>query len=432
MPDASGGQPRASVGPPSVRRSTVSVSSEWRAAKRVMRGLPVLSRGWEAWRRSQFLREYRRRRDTYDAVVQAQGLVYHPKRSADAARERAAKRGHKIPAVRSSELHTMAFVPRLGWHSILISELSKLGQLSLFDYTELGISWMDLYLGDVAARRSMNEAFLKWAVDVHRQRPVDWVYIYASGTEMSPGTIQSLQSAISAPVVGMCLDDKNSWAGPFRDGYRSLQVDLAPVVDLAWTSSRVACDWYLAEGGRPVYLPEGCSPDLFEPLPVQKDIDVSFVGQAYGFRPRFLKALGRANIDVQGFGRGWPSGPISDTDYVRILNRSRINLGLGGIGYAPEVTNVKARDFEIPCSGGGLYVTTYNADLALHFDTGREIACYRDIDEAIEVIRYYLRHPEEATAMSTRARARCLREHTWTCRFGEVLMLLGIVQPPSQ
>jgi hypothetical protein len=403
------------------------------AIKGMIRRLPVLSRGWENWRRSQFLREYRRRRETYDAVVRARGIVYDPERSADAAIKRVAARGHEIRPRQSADLHTLAFIPRLGWHSILIAELSKLGQLSLFDYTELGISWMDLYLGDVAARRSMNDAFLKWATDIHRRHPVDWVYIYASGTEISPETIRSLQSTIGAPVVGMCLDDKNSWAGPSRDGYRSLQIDLAPVIDLAWTSARVACDWYLAEDGRPVYLPEGCSPDLFEPLPVEKDIDVSFVGQAYGFRPRFLRALRRANIGVQGFGRGWPSGTISEKDYVTILNRSRINLGLGGIGYAPEITNVKGRDFEVPCAGGGLYITTYNADLALHFDTGREIACYRDLDEAIELIRYYLKHPEEAASMSSRARGRCLREHTWACRFREVLMLLGILQaPPPQ
>jgi hypothetical protein len=402
------------------------------ALKQAILSVPAVSRAWETWQRRRFLREYRQRREHYDSQVRRLGLHYSAAASATAARARVADRGHDVATRSTAALHTAAFLPRLGWHSILIEELSKLGHLSLFDYTEAGITWMELYRGNRSMRDSMNRAFLQWAIEVHRQRPVDWIYVYASGTEIAAETIEAVQAAVGAPVVGMCLDDKNSWTAPSRDGYRPGQIDLAPVLDLAWTSSRVACDWYLAEGGRPAYLPEGCSPDRFKPVSATRDIDVSFVGQAYGFRPRFLRELRRAGINIQGFGRGWPSGPISDADYVAVLNRSRINLGLGGIGYAPEITNVKARDFEIPCAGGGLYVTTYNADLALHFDVGREIACYRDVDEAIELLRYYLKQPEEAAAMSRRARARCIEDHTWIARFGTVLRLLGIVRGPRE
>ena len=38
-------------------------------------------------------------------------------------------------------------------------------------------------------------------------------------------------------------------------------------------------------------------------------------------------------------------------EQVRVINRSKINLGMGGIGYSERLTNVKTRDFEIPGTG---------------------------------------------------------------------------------
>ena len=86
-----------------------------------------------------------------------------------------------------------------------------------------------------------------------------------------------------------------------------------------------------------------------------------------------------------------------------MINRTRINLGMGGVGYSESLTNLKARDFEIPGTGGGLYLTSYNPDLARHFAIGSEIACYRTREEMVELIRYYLAHSEEASAIAARA-----------------------------
>jgi spore maturation protein CgeB len=117
-------------------------------------------------------------------------------------------------------------------------------------------------------------------------------------------------------------------------------------------------------------------------------------------------------------------------EQVEIINRSRINLGMGGIGYSEELTNVKTRDFEIPGTGGGVYLTSFNPDLALHFEIGREIVCYRNADEMVELIRYYLAHEEEARAIALRGRQRCLAEHRWLHRYQRMAEILGILSPP--
>jgi spore maturation protein CgeB len=100
---------------------------------------------------------------------------------------------------------------------------------------------------------------------------------------------------------------------------------------------------------------------------------------------------------------------------------------MGGIGPVEYLTNVKGRDFEVPCTGRGMYLTSFNPDLALHFDVGREIVCYRSRDEMLELIRYYLGHPDEARQIAEAGRERCLRDHRWLHRYVEVCQVLGVL-----
>jgi spore maturation protein CgeB len=100
---------------------------------------------------------------------------------------------------------------------------------------------------------------------------------------------------------------------------------------------------------------------------------------------------------------------------------------MGGIEYSESLTNVKGRDFEVPGTGGGMYLTSFNPDLAQHFEVGREIVCYSNRDEMVELIRHYLARPEEADAIAQRARARSLREHRWLHRYQSMLRIFGVL-----
>src|SRR5437667_269656 len=149
----------------------------------------------------------------------------------------------------------------------------------------------------------------------------------------------------------MCLDDKQSWTGAWMGDHRAGQIDIAATFDLSWTSARVACEWYLVEGARPLYMPEGFDASAFHPAEVPQDIPVSFIGGAYGFRPDVVEFLRQRGIPVRTFGSGWGTRSVWGAEQVEVINRSVINLGMGGIGYSEDLTNVKTRDFEIPEPG---------------------------------------------------------------------------------
>jgi Glycosyl transferases group 1 len=388
---------------------------------------PAVRGAWTTVRRRQLLEEYRSRRDGYRDRAAALGVAYD--HSAVEARTAARLRARGVTPVRRrlGEVHTFAFVPRISWHAALYPDLHQLGPVSVYDYAAHGYTWAEFYAGDTVRRAAMNAAFVTAARTAHAERPLDWIFIYASGVEVLASALQELRETIGVPIVTMCLDDKQSWTGALHGGQRHGMIDLVPLIDLAWTSAMVATDWYLVEGGNPVYLPEGFDPATYRPMDLPQDIPVSFIGAAYGFRPALVRDLQRAGIPVQAFGDGWGTRSVWGDEQIAVINRSVINLGHGGIGYADDLLNVKTRDFEIPGTGGGMYLTTYNPDLARHYDIGRDIACFRSLDDLIEQLRYFLANPAHGRAMAEAARRRCLAEHRWQHRYEAVLRLCGVL-----
>lgn len=384
---------------------------------------------WSAFRRAQLHRQYEERRERYAAAARERGLRYTEAATIAAVRARLAARGVSPVQRAPGEIHTFAFIPSYTWHEELLPDLAELGRLTVFDYKKEGFDWNDFARADragLAARATMNERVLPALREAQAVQPVDWVFVYASGIEISASTVRRIADETGIPTVNMCLDDKQSWVGPYMGDHRGGQVDVAAAYDLSWTSARVACEWYLAEGGRPIYMPEGFDASRYRPMRVAKDLPVSFVGGAYGRRERTIRWLRDCGVDVRTFGEGW-RGAEPAASLCEIANRSVVNLGMGEIGHSDTLTNVKGRDFQIPGTGGGVYLTSYNADLAQHFEVGHEILCYKSDDEMLEQLRYWTARPEEAARMADRARARCLAEHRWLHRYRRILEYLEIL-----
>lgn len=412
--------------PPAYRRLVPLPS----AVKERLRAWGVTRAAWTVLRARQVEDEYRRRREYYARRAAEGGQVYSEARTTSEVRARLASRGYSPVLRRAGEVHTFASIPNYGWHNHLLPDLHELGTVTRFDYTQLGFMLERLAAtGGEATRRErarLNDLLFEAIRDAHARQPVDWVFLYGGGQDYSPVTLRRIANEIGVPIVNMSLDDKQGFIGASAGDARTGSIDLTRETDLFMTSARVACEWHMVEGGRPVYLPEGFDGTSFRPRNVPRDIPVSFIGGAYGFRTSAIQGLRKCGVDIQTFGTGWPRSGWTN-DIVEILNRSRINLGMGGVEYSESLTNVKGRDFEVPGTGGGMYLTSFNPDLAQHFEIGREIVCYRNRDEMVELIRYYLTRPEEAEAIAERARARSLREHRWLHRYEAMLRILGVL-----
>jgi hypothetical protein len=277
-------------------------------------------------------------------------------------------------------------------------------------------------------RDSLQKDLVQAFESAHAEEPIDLVFAYASHYELEPRTLDRIR-AQGVPVAVLCLDDKHVFAEDPSLGHPNGQEPLIGSVDVHLTNSIECVRWYLAKGVAAYYMPQGIDPTLYPPDEGEPLIDVSFMGQRYGMRGAFIDALRRSGVEVDCYGPGW-GRVVSHDEKVRIYSRSRINLGIGGVGYSDRITCVKGREFEV-AAAGGLYLTTYDPELPRLFEIGREILCYRNEIDCVELIRYYLENEQAAREIAAAGRQRCLKSHTWGARMAELLGWMGILREAS-
>ncbi len=298
----------------------------------------------------------------------------------------------------------------------LQAALEKFGTVIRYDWHEHGFSQYDSDWQEVK-KVKMNQQLMDRLKAAYREEPIDIFFGYLSGRLVFPGILQAIRR-IGMVSLNIYLDDAKGFWGKIEATGFSGMADIAGAFDLCWTTYKGAIPWYEAVGGRAIYLPPGANPEIFRPMEDKpKDIDVVFVGRKYGRRGEMIERLRSLGIDARGFGRDWESGEVSQETMIELFNRARIVLGMGE---TPEeeidVLQIKGRDFEVPMCGA-LYLTQHNPDLQPFFRFGEDIDTYRDEDELIGKVRYYLDHPEHAERIRRNARQRSLREHTWEARF---------------
>lgn len=166
---------------------------------------------------------------------------------------------------------------------------------------------------------------------------------------------------------------------------------------------------------------------LAEPLPASKcQYAVTFIGTAYGNRPRFVAGLKERGIEVVCFGHGWPRGSVKSEDIPRILRNSAISLNFGDSGIhlgkfgLYRSRQIKARVFEIVGAGGCL-LTENAPHLSDYFVPGEEIVVFDGAADLEEKISYLLSHPAQRDAIAQAGYERTVREHTYEKRFCRLL-----------
>lgn len=263
----------------------------------------------------------------------------------------------------------------------------------------------------------------------HRGTRFDAVIVYLQSAYQSIELLDFIRVTWKCPLLGLNLDCKVNYAnyGLFQGrggGYE----DWAGAFDCNLTNALAMVDVYRAANFPCLYLPTGFHFDpqqCVRPVRAEYDYSLSFVGSRKPERQAVIEQLQKKGIDVQVFGGGWEGRPFMN-DAWKVFHRSQINMGIGYNVPAQRITNLKNRDFECPGSGG-CYLTNYDWELAGLYEIGREILCYRDLDEFVELYSHYIRRPEECLKIAQAGFDRCVREHTWEHRFRKVFGELGLI-----
>jgi hypothetical protein len=252
------------------------------------------------------------------------------------------------------------------------------------------------------------------------------VLIYLNSQWLSDDLFSMIRKINLGPLIGMNLDDKAEFFG-FGPGHKD-QHNYAQWVsrfDLNLSNCKSFREHYESQGGRFFYCPPGLHIPIGLESPNQRDFNrkIAFLGSAKLERVRLIKSLRELGVDVETFGKGWPEQKWIDVSR-NIFRETQINLGLGFASGSETLTTLKARDFECP-GIGACYLTTYNYELCEHWELGKEVLCYRSIEELVEMIAYYGKKPEDCLKIAKAAFGRAKNEHTWAQRFKKIFKTLG-------
>ena len=99
--------------------------------------------------------------------------------------------------------------------------------------------------------------------------------------------------------------------------------------------------------------------------------------------------------------------PLWGIDMYQEIQKSKIVLN-ADIDIAHEAGNFRV--FEVTGVGSFL-LTEYHPNIEQIFKPGIEIETFRDSNELIAKIKYYLAHPDEREAIARRGQERCLKDH---------------------
>jgi len=195
-----------------------------------------------------------------------------------------------------------------------------------------------------------------------------------------------------------------------------------PLFDVVFTTKTYNLDELKQLGARRTeFFLDSYDEELHRPLTEydaleKKDIDVSFIGTYEAERAATIRWLGTQGIRIVVFGNGWDSPrdypnievknrPVFGSEYVEVINRSKINLGFLRKINRDQVTS---RSMEITGAGGFLLAerTTRHTEL---FEEGTEADFFSSDEELLEKIRMYLSTPKTICSIGLAGRQRCLR-----------------------
>lgn len=185
--------------------------------------------------------------------------------------------------------------------------------------------------------------------------------------------------------------------------------------------------WYVPERNHPV--------ELSEDDKKKYEADVVFIGHYEDDqRLECLEAIVRQGVRLRLFGPGYDWDPViqkssalSGLAPVRLVWGEDYNRALCGAKIALCFLSKLNRDtytrrcFEIPATGT-LMLSEYSDDLSSLYKAGVEADFFRNRDEMMEKIRYYLTHEEERQRVARSGQLRVTHDrHDVTSRMAQVV-----------
>jgi Glycosyl transferases group 1 len=309
---------------------------------------------------------------------------------------------------------------------------------------------------DTAADKVAREVIWKWVTPrwqrhleriLARERDVDAVIVFTVPMSHLRGIPTNLRERFGVPVVFYDGDVPMSLPefGGMDTGFNYYHGADPSEYDLIVSNSEGGLDRLRELGARradAVFW--GADPELFQPLPVEKSVDVFFYGYGDKFRREWMQAMvgepsrrlphadfALGGRDFQGdVGAARLAGDVSFNVFGRSISEARINLNMTRRAHASVHASSTARPFELAMAGAAI-VSNPCEGFERWLEPGRELLVVHDADEAVAAYEELLDDPARAEELGRAARERALDEHTYVHRARRLLELVGLAAPAA-
>ncbi len=307
----------------------------------------------------------------------------------------------------------------------------------------------------------------------HDKKPFDLFFAYLFDGMVEPRVIDDVRN-LGVPTCNFSCNNAHQFY---------LVKELSPHFDYCLHAERDTGAKFESIGAKGLWWPMASNPKYFKPEDLERTIDVSFVGDNYGLRTRYVRYLLDNGVDIQVYGPRWMAGaqtplkaflkryylilktlvtfspqeraklscelgehdirrlvskiypshvnpPVSDAELISLYSKSKITLGILDVhdNHDPSLgtlRHIHLREFEAPMSGA-LYCTGYSDELAELFDPEKELITYHDEGELVEKVKFYLSHESEAEKIRLAGYQRALNDHTYQRRFEQLFEAIGL------
>jgi spore maturation protein CgeB len=203
---------------------------------------------------------------------------------------------------------------------------------------------------------------------------------------------------------------------------------LGRMVDAMFTTYLPQVETYRALGVPNVmHLPQGMDPKLDRParwIPRRYQCEVAFIGNANSaHRETVLRAIAR-DCDLQIRGPGWDKssglpvagGPVYGRAYARAVGGAAVSLGASSLAaQVSQFASASNRMWKV-MGCGGFYLGEWVEGIETLAQGGVHCNWYRTPEEAVDLVRHYLDHPEERKRIAKAGRKYALEHHTYAHR----------------
>ncbi|PCJ67845.1 MAG: hypothetical protein COA58_01530 [Bacteroidetes bacterium] len=263
----------------------------------------------------------------------------------------------------------------------------------------------------------------------------DLVLVY-KGAFVYPETVESMK--VSSKVVCFYPDVSFHTHG-------GLLRKTLPLYETVFTTKTFGVDDMNEQLGQKngVFIPHGFDPEIHREFDITPEIknqfecDASFIGTWSSHKEKYLKHLVKSipSINLKIWGGQWNKSSGLDSYvmntsvngdlYAIAIQCSKINVALlsekvKGTVYGDRITS---RTFQIPAVGGFMLHQDSN-EIGKYFSIGNEIDTFKDPNEFVSKVEFYLSKQEKRDEMRVAAQKKAKSHHSLDNRALEILKMI--------